>query len=313
MRLLRSYHSWEFRLNGMHIPVLLNEVIDAVHPKPGMLFVDGTVGNGGHAIEILKSMQWKGIFVGIDADKSSLIVAKNRIEKMSEGSDIETIWVHDSYANIPEILEKNNLGKVNCVLLDLGFSSFQINDPMRGFSFQKDGPLDMRYDTSKGATASEIINSLGKEELAEIFWKYGDEKYSRQIAEMVFKARKRKKISTIFEFVSVIKNAVPKRYMNQKINFATRTFQALRIYTNRELENLNSILNQLPNIVCSGGCAAIITFHSLEDKLVKDEFRIFEKNGIAKLGTKKPISASRDEILSNPRSRSAKLRTIIFS
>lgn len=289
----------------MHVPVLLKESIELLGPKPGEFFIDGTVGCGGHSKEILKRIGPKGKLLGIDWDRDAITNFRLKIE-----SSQNVILVQGNYADIPEILEEQGLGKADGLLLDLGFSSEQIEKSGRGFSFQKDEPLDMRYDQTEGMTAMDVLNKFSEKDLAEIFWKYGEERFSRRIAEKIIEERKRQPIKTTFDLVEVIKKTVPKSYERGRLHPATRVFQALRIFVNQELENLETLLKNIAQIIKSKGRIAIISFHSLEDRLVKNYFRELKKQGKALILTKKPITAKRDEIFNNPRSRSAKLRVI---
>lgn len=282
----------------MHIPVLLKEVIEILNPKPGEFFIDGTVGSGGHAAEIIKRIGSKGKFLGIDWDENNL-------------NDL--ISVHGNFADLPQILKEKKLDKADGLLLDLGMSSEQLEHSGRGFSFMRDEPLIMKYNReSASLTAAEVLNSFGGKELAEIFWKYSEERFSRRIARKIIEERKKKRILTTFDLVEVIKKAVPKNYEKGRIHPATRVFQALRIYINQELENLEKLLKNLDKILKPKGRVAIISFHSLEDRLIKNYFREMAKQGKAEILTKKPFRPSLEEIQKNPRSRSAKLRVLVI-
>ena len=293
-----------------HVPVLLNEIIEILNPQANEFFIDGTIGSAGHSVEILKRILPNGRLLGIDWDKNSLQSAEKNI-KEKFGNNDKIIFIQGNYADLPEILEKNNLSKADGLLLDLGFSSIQIEQSGKGFSFLKDEPLIMRYDGDiNSLTAAQVINSFNEKELADIFWKYGEERFSRQIAKKIIEERKKEKILTTFALSEVIKKATPRNYERGRINPATRTFQALRIYVNEELENLSKVLKNLDKIVKIKGRIAIISFHSLEDRLVKNCFKQMAKEKMAELLVKKPITASEEEIRANPRSRSAKLRGI---
>jgi len=302
-----------------HIPVLLNEVIKVLDPKPGEFIIDGTAGSGGHSAEILEKIGAKGKLLSIDWDSENI---KNLETKFSGKKNI--ILVNENYASAAEILKKNDLDKADGLLIDLGFSSVQL-ESNRGFSFQKDEPLDMRYYVSENdppagggksreriQAAAEIVNSYSEKELADIFYIYGEERMSRQIAKKIVEERRKERIMTTGRLVEVVKMAVGRGYEKGRINPATRVFQALRIYVNKELENLETVLKSLSEIIRPNGRVAIISFHSLEDRIVKNYFREMEKNKSGKILTKKPIIASEEEIRSNPRSRSAKLRAIII-
>lgn len=315
----------------LHAPVLLNEVIEILNPKPGEFIIDGTFGSGGHTAAIIeKMMLLKGNLLATDWDSQNLENYGEEIEeKLAEKkSKLNFFRFHGNYANLPEILEKLKETnpkiplKADGLLIDLGFSSVQL-ELNRGFSFQNDEPLDMRYDIEevegeKGIgnsgdripTAAEVINSYAEKELADIFYIYGEERFSRQIAKKIVEERRKERILTTSRLVEVVKMAVSKNYEKGRINPATRVFQALRIYVNKELDNLTKVLDILPKILKPKGKALIISFHSLEDRIVKNKFRDMEKNKMGKILTKKPVVASEEEIRDNPRSRSAKLRAI---
>lgn len=314
----------------MHIPVLLKETIEILNPRPGKFFIDGTLGSAGHAIEILKRISPNGIFLGIDWDKQAIENFKSNLEfKTCKLKVIELI--HENYANLPKILkssknEKFKNSKADGLFLDLGMSSDQLENSKRGFSFLKNEILDMRYDKEvqnsklkiKNLTAAEVVNSFREEALADIFYKYGEERFSRQIAKKIVEERKIGKILTTFNLVNVIKKAVPfyhsqkSTVKNRTIHPATRIFQALRIYVNDELGNLEKLLKNLDKILKSKGRAAIISFHSLEDRLVKNYFREMVKQGKGEILTKKPIRPTIQEVQNNSHSRSAKMRAISF-
>lgn len=294
----------------MHKPVLLNEIIEYLNPQSGEVFVDGTANGGGHTMAIAEKVSPDGKVVAIEWDKEIFTELKVKSEEGKEKSMI--IAVNDSYANLKNILSELKIEKVDGILLDLGFSSVHIDVSGRGFSFQKDEPLDMRYNIGEGETAAEIVNSYSEKDLADILYKYGEERFSRQISRRITEERKKKRILTTFELVRVIESAVPIFYRKAgKINCATRTFQALRIVVNNELENLENVLPQIVEVLNQGGKVAIISFHSLEDRIVKNFFRDKSKEGFLKIITKKPIIAGEKEIENNPRSRSAKLRIAI--
>lgn len=291
-----------------HIPVLLKEVLRVLDPQPGEFMIDGTLGSGGHAKAILEKLKSRGALMGLDWDEKNL----ENFRRENEDIRGNLTLIHDNYANIPEILERHRLSKADGLLLDLGFSSEQVEHSGRGFSFLRNEPLDMRYNPTDGetATAANVVNSTGEKELANIIYEYGEERFSRQIARKIVERRKQKRILTTEELVNVIKSAIPKSYERGRIHPATRTFQALRIYVNNELGNLKNILDKLPEIVDKGGRAAIISFHSIEDRIVKISFQNLVKDKKATFINKKPITAGREEIKNNPKSRSAKLRAI---
>ncbi len=300
--------------NIPHQPVLYHEVLNALAPEPGKNYLDGTIGAAGHALGILESSAPDGRLLGLDLDPEALTIAHQRLLDYSH----RTIVLQASYKMAPEILKKIGWQKVHGILLDLGVSSMQIDRPSRGFSFMEEGPLDMRFDQTTGIKAAEIVNNLSEEDLADIIWQFGDERYSRRIARAIVAARP---ISTTQALAAVIKQAVPG--YSTPIHPATRTFQAIRIATNKELETLSTSLPGLTNALEIGGRIAVISFHSLEDRIVKQYFQKESRDCICPpeqpictcghkasltILTKKPIRASDQEIMQNPRSRSAKLR-----
>jgi len=303
-------------LKTEHVSVLLKETIEILEPKSGEFFIDGTTGSGGHSEAILKKIGLNGKLLCIDLDENS-IRKLNEIKKLRNWKNV--ILVNGNYADLPEILEKEKLSKADGLIVDLGFSSEQLEG--KGMSFMKDEVLDMRYaqdvscqmsDAGCRLTAAEIINSLSEQDLADIFWEYGEERFSRQIAKKIVEERRRKRILTTLELVEIIKKAVPKSYERGRIHPATRVFQALRIYVNDELGNLEKLLKNLPKIIKTKGRVAIISFHSLEDRLVKNYFKQMAKDGLVEILTKKPIIAGEEEIKNNSRSRSAKMRSAII-
>ncbi|MCK9578143.1 16S rRNA (cytosine(1402)-N(4))-methyltransferase RsmH [bacterium] len=289
----------------MHTPVLLNEVIEYLTPQEGQNFVDCTLNGGGHTREILKR-NGQGKVLGIEVDPE--IYQNIKDEKIDR-----LIAVNDSYSNLEEIIEREKFKNINGILFDIGMSSYHVDQSERGFSFLKDEPLIMSYNTEKGnmITAYEIVNSYSEEKLASMIYEYGEERYSRRIAKSIIERRRIKPIRTTLELVDIIGNSVPPYYKRQKIHFATRTFQAIRIEANRELDNFIDALPQAIKILPSGGRLVVITFHSLEDRIAKVFFRERQKNQEIEILTKKPVIATDEEIKINPRSRSAKLRAIV--
>jgi 16S rRNA (cytosine1402-N4)-methyltransferase len=272
----------------MHIPVLLNEIIEQIESNKN--YIDCTLGFGGHSKEILKKNGPNGKVLGIEIDKEIF-------EKTIK--DERLIAVNDSYVNLEKIVEKHNFKDISGILLDAGMSSYHIDLSGRGFSFNKDEPLLMNY--GSGISAEEIINEYSEDEIERILREYGEEKFSKKIAKKIVEERKRKRIKSTLQLVEIVRKIVPR----SKINPATRTFQAIRIETNKELENLESVLPQALKLLNRSGKLFIISFHSLEDRIVKN----FIKNNQLELN--KPITPSEQEIKSNPRSRSAKLRIIL--
>jgi 16S rRNA (cytosine1402-N4)-methyltransferase len=288
----------------IHKPVLLKEVIEYLKVGKNKNYVDCTIGEGGHAIEILKRNGPKGKVLGIEIDPE--LYKKLREEKLER-----LILVNDSYSNLKEIVERENFKKIHGILFDLGISSWHIEKSGRGFSFLRDEPLIMRYDASRGISATEIVNRWSEKEIERILKEYGEERFAKKIAREICKERKKKKIERTLQLVEVIKRAVPKWYLQRRIHFATKTFLALRIAVNNELENLKSGLLQAIDVLEREGRLVVISFHSLEDRIVKNFLREKEREGKIKILTKKPIVPSKEEIKQNPRSRSAKLRAAL--
>ena len=295
----------------IHIPVLTKEVLELLDPKENENFIDCTVGQGGHTTLILEKNKPNGKVLGIDMDPGQIASLREVSQGEKNFEDSRLILVNDSYANLQKIVKKKNFGPVNGILLDLGMSSWQLEGTLRGFSFQKNEDLDMRYNTAQDLTAKIIVNEYSKEALEKILKEYGEERFARQIVKKIIEGRKVKEIESTLQLVEIIKKAIPSRFGYSKIHCATRTFQALRIAVNDEFENLKTVLPQTVSILSSGGRIAVISFHSLEDRIVKNFFKEKEKTGEIKILTKKPIMAEERESILNPRSRSAKLRAII--
>ena len=281
----------------MHVPVLKKEVLEYLNPKANENFVDCTVGEAGHAKEILERIKPNGKVLGIDADIKM-------IEKISKQDRL--ILVCDNYSNLKNIIEKHDFYPINGILIDLGMSSWHVDDSKKGFSFLKDEPLDMRYG-SNNLTAEMIVNEYNKEELENIFKNYGEERYAERIAENISLKRKVRPIKTTLELVEIIKQSIPSKFQRSRTNPATRVFQAIRIAVNDELHSIEKALPIAIEMLASGGRLAVISFHSLEDRIIKN---FIKGNKGLKILTKKPIAPSEEEIRANPRSRSAKLRVI---
>jgi 16S rRNA (cytosine1402-N4)-methyltransferase len=291
----------------VHIPVLQKEVLQYLDPKPNDNFIDCTIDGGGHALIILEKIKPNGRILGIDLDEE---IIRNLEIKKQELDTNNLILVPGNYVNLKEIVEKLNFRPINGILLDLGMSSGQLEESGRGFSFQKNEPLDMRYSKIRGKiTAADILNNFTEHEIENILRGYGEERFSRKIAREIILAKEIRPVETTFQLVEIIKKAIPGRCQKGKLHFATRTFQALRITVNSELDNLKKVLPQAIEVLAPGGRIVIISFHSLEDRIVKKFFR--EKGQNLKILTKKPIGASSEETKSNSRSRSAKLRAAL--
>ena len=282
----------------VHIPVLADEVVQWLDPQPGRILVDGTLGGGGHSRLLAERLAGRGRVIGIDRDPQAV----ERTAELLDG--LPVTCVHGSYADLLESLRELEIAQVDGVLLDLGLSSDQLADRQRGFSFTLDGPLDLRFDPTRGEPAWRLLNRLSAEHLANIIFQFGEERYSRRIASAVVAARRKSPIRTSGQLADLVRRCVP-RSRHTKLDPATRTFQALRIAVNDELAVLDQALARLPECVRPGGRIAIISFHSLEDRRVKTAFRQDERYVIL---TKKPIRPNESEMQRNPRSRSAKLR-----
>lgn len=289
-----------------HKPVMVNEVLGCLNPQAGKVVVDGTAGTGGHAIAIASKLLPNGRLIVIDRDRSSLELAR---ERLTEFSPIVTA-VCDNYRNLPEILNSSGLQKVDGVLLDLGMSSPQVDQAQRGFSFLKEGPLDMRMDQSQSLTAAQWVNAASQDELEEGIRTFGEERFARRIAQRIGRERTTQAISSTKQLADLVAQAVPAAARYGRIHPATRTFQALRMIVNDELGALESALEALPGLLNPGARAVIITFHSLEDRMVKQVFRRGADEGLWRLLSKKVIKPSDEECSQNSRARSAKLRAV---
>lgn len=282
----------------VHVPVLPNEVIEQLAPAAGATVVDGTMGGGGHTRMLAELVGMTGRVIGLDRDAAAVDEATNVLK------GLPVMVCQSNYADLPEVLEEIGIEKVNGILLDLGLSSDQLEDRERGFSFDSEGPLDLRFDTTAGRPAWQMIERLSAEHLADLIYNYGEERCSRRIARRIVETRRENPIKTAKQLAELVRRSVPRDY-EARIHPATRTFQALRIAANEELKWLDVALERLPDCLELGGRLAIISFHSLEDRRVKIAFR--EDDRLRAL-TAKPIIPTDTEIATNPRSRSAKLR-----
>lgn len=302
-----------------HKPVLLNEVLDILSPKPGGIYVDATLGGGGHFENVIKYAKGKGTFIGIDQDEDAIENAKTKFSKVK--ADIKL--VHDNFHNIKEIIERLNIDGLDGILFDLGVSSFQLDNKNRGFSYIGDAPLDMRMDRASEKTAYDVVNFMSRDELKNIIKEYGEELWASRIANFICDSRKDKKIKTTGELVDIIKAAIPARSRRKGGHPAKRTFQAIRIYVNDELGILDSSIKDAVKLLKPGGRICVITFHSLEDRIIKNIFKELSTDCICskelpicvcnhkktvEILTKRPIQPTTTEIGVNPRSRSSKLR-----
>ena len=292
-----------------HVPVLLKEAIDFLAVRRGGTYIDATVGLGGHSLEIAKRLGAQGRLIGFDKDPKALEIAKAVVSRTSQvAREAAEGWpeielIHGSFAELAHDARRE---AHDGLLADLGVSSLQFGDPARGFSFQAEGPLDMRMNPMSEPTAEQVVNQFDERELADLIYEFGEERRSRRIARAIVRSRP---IRTTVQLADVVSAAArPMNQAERRIHPATRTFQALRIFVNHELDDLRALLNAAPQLLKPGGRLVVISFHSLEDRIVKDAFREGVKQGHYRLLTKKPVTASEEEIDRNPRSRSAKLR-----
>lgn len=300
-----------------HKPVMLTECIEGLKIKPDGIYVDGTLGGAGHSKEIVKKLSSEGMLIGIDRDEEALQAAKDNLKEFPN-----VRYVHDNHDNIKNILEQLNIDKVDGILLDLGVSSYQLDERNRGFSYLGENVLDMRMDKTQELTAEIVINQYSEQELADIIYEYGEERFSRQIARNICKRREEKPIRTTKELTEIIENSIPKSKQRDG-HPAKRTFQAIRIEVNNEIEPLYNTIKDCIECLKEGGRLCVITFHSLEDRAVKNAF--IEAKGkctcpsdlpycvcgaksLGKIITKKPMTATKEELEENSRSKSAKLR-----
>ena len=301
-----------------HSPVLLRETIEGLRIRPEGTYVDGTLGGGGHSCCILEKLNDQGRLIGIDQDGAAVAAAGERLERFKN-----VTIVRDNYCNILQVLGTLGISGVDGILLDLGVSSYQLDTPGRGFSYTNDGPLDMRMDDRGRMTAADIVNGYSREDLARIFKEYGEEKFADSIANHITAAREGGPIKTTGELVEIIRQSIPQKFLRTMGHPAKQTFQAIRIELNNELKVLADTLDSMIDLLLPGGRIAVITFHSLEDRIVKNIFRnaqdpctcppdfpvcVCGKVSKGKIITKKPVIATAEEITDNPRSKSAKLR-----
>jgi 16S rRNA (cytosine1402-N4)-methyltransferase len=287
-----------------HIPVLVEEVMMFLRCEPGHTYVDATLGGGGHAREILRQTAPDGIVIGVEWDEDAISEARKALDPFGD----RVKMFRENFIHLPDLLKAMKVEEVDGILLDLGLSSFQLEKGERGFSFKGEGPLDMRMDQRMERTAADLVNYLSSEELETILAEYGEERWANRIAKVIVRERNRSPIRTTQALRKIVYQAIPKRFQSKKIDPATRTFQALRIKVNDELENLRRILGIRWNFLRRGGRMCVISFHSLEDRMVKETFRKLEIERMMHVLTKKPVTPSEEERKRNPRSRSAKLR-----
>ena len=303
-----------------HISVLLNECLEGLNIKENGIYVDGTLGGAGHSSEILKRLSNEGRLIGIDQDTDALKAAKERLKNYSN-----VTFVHSNFSSIENVLNNLNIDGVDGILMDLGVSSYQLDEGERGFSYMKDAPLDMRMNRENDFSAYNVVNEYSEEDLYRIIRDYGEEKFAKRIASFIVENRQEKNIETTLELVEIIKNAIPAKARREGPHPAKRTFQAIRIEVNSELSILNKTIEDGVGKLNKGGRMAIITFHSLEDRIVKNKFRdlavscrcpkefpvcVCGEKAKVKVISRKAIEPTKEEVDINPRSRSAKLRVI---
>lgn len=304
-----------------HVSVLLNECIEGLDIKENGTYVDGTLGGAGHASVVCSKLSSEGHFIGIDQDNNALAVSAERLK----GFNPKVTLVKSNFVDVKNVLEELEIEGVDGMLIDLGVSSHQLDEPSRGFSYMHDAPLDMRMNQDASYNAYEVVNTMSEDDLYQIIKEYGEERWAKRIANFIVKERSEKPIETTYELVEVIKKAIPQGARKDGPHPAKRTFQAIRIAVNRELEIIEPTIRDIVEKLSSGGRLCIITFHSLEDRIVKHAFKTLEdpctcprnipvcvcgKKPVAKVITRKPILPSEEEVEENPRSRSAKLRII---
>lgn len=303
-----------------HISVLLNESVDALGIDPNGIYVDGTMGGGGHSQAIVSKLSANGILVGIDRDTEALEASKQRLKNYSN-----IRYMHNNYKNIKDVIADLGIDAIDGAVLDLGVSSYQLDCRERGFSYMEDAPLDMRMNRQNHKSAYDVINTYSESELADIFFKYGEEKFSRKIAKIILERRAKKPVETTLELVDIIKAAIPERMRQKGSHPAKRVFQAVRIEVNGELEDLRFAIDNFFDVLKPGGRLSVITFHSLEDRIVKTAFNDYAtgctcpkdfpicvcgKKPRGKVITRKPVLPSDEECEYNKRSKSAKLRVV---
>ncbi|MGQ9646770.1 MAG: 16S rRNA (cytosine(1402)-N(4))-methyltransferase RsmH [Thermodesulfobacteriota bacterium] len=291
-------------MGSQHIPVLVEEVMDLLRCGPHKTYIDATLGGGGHTLEILKRSSPDGIVIGIDWDEEAIREAKKALVPFGDRIKI----FRKNFIYLPDLLRALNLSEVDGILLDLGLSSLQLEKKERGFSLKGEGPIDMRMDQRIDRTAADLLNELSVQALESTLRAFGEERWAKRIAKAVVIEREKGPIETTEQLRQIVHHAIPRRFHSRRIDPATRTFQAIRIRVNRELENLQKMLDTGWTFLKKGGRMCVISFHSLEDRMVKETFRRLNKDGVVREITKKPIMPSEEERSRNPRSRSAKLR-----
>jgi len=289
---------------ALHTPVMLTEILHYLNLSPGKVIVDATVGMGGHSNAILEQILPGGKLIGIDRDQESIELARKNLSAYAGACK----FVHGNFNDINIILQGLNISRIDGIMFDLGVSSFQLSEPERGFSFQQEGPLDMRLDRNSYISAYDLVNNLNEEEISALLWNFGQERWHNRIARYLVQARQNHPIATTKDLSELVIRAIPSRYRSYNIHPATRTFQALRLAVNRELEALEAAIHKAVRFLDKGARMCVISFHSLEDRIVKLSFKNLASKGMLGIVTPKPITTQDQEIKDNPSSRSAKLR-----
>lgn len=291
---------------SLHVPVMLSEVIDYLKLAPGQVIVDATVGCGGHSLEILKKITPGGRLIGLDRDEESLDVCRRNLSEFKDSFEL----VHANFSDIDQVLEKQNIKNIDGIIFDLGMSTYQLKNAQRGFSFNQEGPLDMRLDKSSYISAYDLVNNLNENEISHLLWNFGQERWHSRIARLIVQERKNQPIATTTQLATLVMRSIPYRYRKSyyRIHPATRTFQAIRIAVNRELEILEEAIKKAVAFLNKQARICVISFHSLEDRIIKHTFRALKSDGIIEIITAKPLTPVFSEVESNPASRSSKLR-----
>ncbi len=290
----------------LHIPVMAQEVIEYLNLKPGQLIVDATLGTAGHSLDIIKMITPGGRLIGLDRDEDSLALARQRLGAYNDHCE----FVHANFVDLDQVLEKLGITQIDGIVFDLGISTYQLRNPERGFSFQEEGPLDMRLDRSSYISAYDLMNNLNENEISHMLWNFGQERWHNRIAHLLVEERKIQPIATTKQLANLVLRAIPVRYRKgyYRIHPATRTFQALRIAVNRELEILEIAIKKAVAILAKQARIVVISFHSLEDRVIKHTFRALKADGLIDIITPKPLTPLMAELDANPASRSSKFR-----
>lgn len=294
------------QIEKLHVPVMLNEVLEFLNPQPGQIIVDATLGTGGHALEILRRISPGGKLIGIDRDENSLAVCQQRLAEFKGSVE----FVHANFSQLDEVLEARGIKEIDGIIFDLGISTYQLADAQRGFSFKEEGPLDMRLDKNSYISAYDLVNNLNENEISALLWNFGQERWHNRIAHLLVQERRNEPIATTTQLANLVMRAIPHRYRRSyyRIHPATRTFQAVRIAVNRELEVLESTVKKAVDILRKQSRICVISFHSLEDRVIKHTFRALKSSGLINIVTAKPLTPRWAEVEANPSSRSSKFR-----